>query len=131
MDKFLIELGKLPPKLLLGKSRIFSLVQFFKDVKKSKSIEELLPRLLCPTLSHQRSSRFPRSVGTCPTNVLEERSIISSQEALDSETRIEPKNLLVEMIKCPRLGRVRPMLSGRVPFSWLKRIKKELKVDIL
>ena len=29
MDKFSIELGKLPPKLLLEKSSISSLVQFF------------------------------------------------------------------------------------------------------
>ena len=117
MDKFRIELGKLHPKLLLEKSRISSLVQFFKDIKKSKSLEELLPRLFRPTLSHRRSSRFPRSVGTCPTNLLLERSIVLSREALDSETGIEPKNLLVEMVKNVRLGRVRPMLSGRVPFS--------------
>ena len=66
---------------------------------------------------NNHASKFPRSVGTCPTNVLEERSITPSREALDSEIGIEPKNLLVEMDKNLRLGRVRPMLSGRVPFS--------------
>jgi hypothetical protein len=63
--------------------------------------------------------------------VLAERSIISSREALDSEIGIEPKNLLIEMDKNLRLGRVRLMLSGRMPLSWLIGVEKVLKVDIL
>ena len=131
MDKFPIELGKLPPKLLLEKSSISSLVQFFTDVKKSKSLAELLPRLFRQTPIHQRCCRFPRSVGTCPTKLFPERASISSREALDSETGIGPKNLLVEMDKYLRLGKVSPMLSGRVPLSRLAGVEMMLIVDIL
>ena len=95
-----IEDGMCPDNLFPSKANPSSFWNFIKY----KSLEELLPRLFRPTPSHRRSSRFPKSVGTCPTNLFLERAIISSREALDSEAGIGPKNLLVEMDRYLRLG---------------------------
>ena len=91
VDKFPIELGKLPPKLLWEKLSRSSLVQFFKDVKKSKSLA-VLPRLFPPTPKRDRFSRLPRSVGTCPTKLSLERWSDLSREALESENGTGPEN---------------------------------------
>jgi hypothetical protein len=105
-------------------------VQFSKDVKKSKSLAELLPRLFPPTPKRERFSRFPRSVGTCPTKLFWRDQEIQAEKHWIVKLGLDQRIRFID-VQNWRLGRVRPMLAGRVPLSRLPPTSMDLKVDIL
>ena len=115
VDKLPTELGTTPSNWFNAIDRTFNLLQFLKDVTKSKSP----PTLFRPRRSCSRSSRCPKFVETNPTKLLDPRSIILSLDALHKEPGIGQKDLLPPILNNLRLGRVKPMFAGRAPLSWL------------
>ncbi|KAK2373528.1 putative LRR receptor serine/threonine-protein kinase [Trifolium repens] len=105
VDKLPKKFGKLPPKLLVDIENNSSLLQFVKDFKHSKSLAELLPKLLTSKFREYKSFSFPR-LGTCPTKLFSAISNIIMEEDAFIEVGIGPENWFAEILNCWIFGRV-------------------------
>lgn len=115
VEKFEIEVGKVPLSLFRDIDRDCSLVQLTMEVRKLKSSPSSVPRELFSKFRYCKFLRLPRSAGIDPTKEFIEISIFSAREALVIVFGILPENPLPPRYTSWSFGNVRKRSDGRDP----------------